>query len=192
MTAIIQYQAGNARSVLNALERLGRQAIITDDPDTILKADYVIFPGVGAAGPAMQYLRERALDQLIPALTQPVLGICLGMQLLCRHSEEHDTPCMGVFDSRVRLFPPDDRVPHVGWNTLSGMQGPLFNHLKDGDDVYFVHSYYAEACLQTTATTEYILPFSAALQRDNFFATQFHPEKSARTGSIILNNFLSL
>jgi imidazole glycerol-phosphate synthase subunit HisH len=192
MTAIIQYQAGNARSVLNALHRLGRQAIITDDPDIIRKADQVIFPGVGAAGPAMQYLQARALDQLIPTLTQPVLGICLGMQLLCRYSEEHDTSCMGVFDTTVRLFPPDDRVPHVGWNTLSGMQGPLFKNLHTGDDVYFVHSYFAEVCTQTTAITDYILPFSAALQRDNFFATQFHPEKSARTGSIILNNFLSL
>jgi len=192
MIAIIQYQAGNARSVKNALDRLGCPAIITEDAETIQQASHVIFPGVGAAGPAMQYLGERQLDQLIPKLTQPVLGICLGLQLLCQHTEEHDTQGMGVFGVGVRRFPPDDRVPHIGWNSLQDMQGPLFRNVPPAADVYFVHSYYAECCAQTTATTHYIRPFSAALQRDNFFATQFHPEKSAQTGALILQNFISL
>ncbi len=192
MIAIIKYNAGNIRSVQNALNRLGYQSIITDDPDEIAKAEKVIFPGVGEAGSAMQYLRERKLDSTLLSLKQPVLGICLGLQLMCRSSEEGNTRCLGIFNTDVKMFPPVDKIPHMGWNDFLTMKGSLFTRLSTSDDVYYVHSYYAEICSDTIATCEYIVPFSAALQKDNFFATQFHPEKSATTGEKILKNFLEL
>ncbi len=192
MIAIINYNAGNTRSVQNALERLGHQALVTSDVDMISKADKVIFPGVGEAGSAMKYLLDLNLDSVIGSLTQPFLGICLGLQLMCRSSEEGDTNGLGIFDTKVRKFPPGGLVPHMGWNTLTDLRGPLFKGLPACNDMYFVHSYYAGLCGHTTATCAYILPFSAAMQRDNFFAVQFHPEKSADTGEHILKNFLAL
>jgi len=192
MIAIIDYNAGNTRSVQNALERLGQKAMVTSDADIIWKAEKVIFPGVGEAGSAMKYLRDLNLDQVIGSLTQPFLGICLGLQLMCRHSEESDTTGLGIFDTDVRKFPPTRLVPHMGWNTLTDLKGPLFKGLPETNDLYFVHSYYAGLCRQTAATCEYIFPFSAALQSDNFLAVQFHPEKSADTGERILKNFLAL
>jgi glutamine amidotransferase len=192
MIAILKYNAGNIKSVKNALNRLGYKSIITDDPRELIKADKVIFPGVGEAGSAMQYIRERGLDKTIVSLKQPVLGICLGMQLMCRHSEEADTQCLGIFDSDVKLFPPVDKIPHMGWNNFFTMKGVLFNGIALEDDVYYVHSYYPEISSYTSATCDYILPFSAAMQKDNFFATQFHPEKSAEVGDKILLNFLQL
>lgn len=192
MIAIIDYNAGNTRSVKNALERLGQQAILTSDADIISKADKVIFPGVGEAGSAMRYLHDLNLDRVIKSLTQPFLGICLGLQLMCRSSEESDTNGLGIFDTDVRKFPPDRLVPHMGWNTLTDLKGPLFKGMPESSDLYFVHSYYAGLCNQTAATCAYIFPFSAALQRDNFFAVQFHPEKSADNGERMLKNFLAL
>jgi glutamine amidotransferase len=192
MIAILKYNAGNIKSVQNALNRLHCDSIITDDPSELVRADKVIFPGVGEAGSAMQYLKERGLDKTIVSLKQPVLGICLGLQLLCRYSEEADTKCLGIFDAVVRLFPPADKIPHMGWNTLSSMEGDLFKGVSLKDDVYFVHSYYAEISSCTSATCEYILPFSASMQSENFYATQFHPEKSAESGEKILKNFLEL
>jgi glutamine amidotransferase len=192
MIAIIRYNAGNIKSVQNALKRLGYESIITDDPLELKKADKVIFPGVGEAGSAMQYLRERGLDNTIKSLVQPVLGICLGLQLMCRFSEEADTKCLGIFDTDVRLFPPIDKIPHMGWNNFLTMRGDLFKNISPDDDVYYVHSYYAEISSCTTATCDYILPFSASMTRDNFYATQFHPEKSAAVGERILRNFLEL
>lgn len=192
MIAIIKYNAGNIRSVQNALERLGCSSVITDDKKEIISADKVIFPGVGEAGTAMRYLREKELDKLIISLKQPVLGICLGQQLMCRYSEEGDTECMGIFDSDVRLFPQVDTVPHMGWNNFFSLKGVLFEGISAGDNVYYVHSYYPEISSCTTAVCDYILPFSAAMQKDNFYATQFHPEKSAETGERILKNFLEL
>lgn len=192
MIAIIRYNAGNIKSVQNALTRLGYESSITDDPDELKSAAKVIFPGVGEASTAMQYLRERGLDKTIRALEQPVLGICLGQQLMCRFSEEADTECLGIFDATVRLFPPVDKIPHMGWNNFLTMRGELFNGISLDDDVYYVHSYYAEISSCTAATCDYILPFSAAMNRDNFYATQFHPEKSAEIGEKILKNFLEL
>lgn len=192
MIAILKYNAGNIKSVQNALTRLGSESIITDNPEDIAKADKVIFPGVGEASSAMKYLRERGLDKVLVSLTQPVLGICLGLQLMCRYSEEGNTKCMGIFGADVNLFPPLDKIPHMGWNNFLTLKGSLFRDLKTTDDVYYVHSYYAEVCSDTSATCEYILPFSAALQKDNFHATQFHPEKSAAAGEKILKNFLEL
>ncbi|MBK8830882.1 MAG: imidazole glycerol phosphate synthase subunit HisH [Saprospiraceae bacterium] len=192
MIAIIDYNAGNTRSVKNALERLGYEAMVTSDADMISKADKVIFPGVGEAGSAMKYLRELNLDLAIKSLTQPFLGICLGLQLMCLYSEEGDTTGLGIYDTEVRKFPPTSLVPHMGWNTLTDLKGPLFSGLPESSDLYFVHSYYAGLCSETAATCEYIFPFSAAMQRDNFFAVQFHPEKSADTGEHILKNFLAL
>lgn len=192
MIAIIDYNAGNTRSVKNALERLGYEAKVTSDADMISKADKVIFPGVGEAGSAMKYLRELNLDLAIKSLTQPFLGICLGLQLMCLYSEEGDTTGLGIYDTEVRKFPPTSLVPHMGWNTLTDLKGPLFSGLPESSDLYFVHSYYAGLCSETAATCEYIFPFSAAMQRDNFFAVQFHPEKSADTGEHILKNFLAL
>ena len=235
MIAIVKYNAGNVQSVQFALRRLGVEAVWTDDPDTLRRADKVIFPGVGEAASAMQYLRAQGLDEVLRKLEQPVLGICLGMQLFCRHSEENDTDCLGIFDTTVRKFsyqlsvssyqstvssqqlselqtpnpePPNLRtpnlqtpnpeprtptlkVPHMGWNALEGLHGPLFEGLDAQSFVYFVHSFYAELCPQTTAIAEYGLPFSAALQQDNFYGVQFHPEKSGATGSRILHNFLN-
>jgi glutamine amidotransferase len=192
MTAIIKYNAGNIMSVQNALERLGYESIVTDDHAKIENADKVIFPGVGEASSAMNYLKDRGLDEVLKRLKQPVLGICLGMQLMCRHSEEGDTKCLGIFDSKVKKFPATDIIPHMGWNNFSEMSGTLFSEINTSDDVYYVHSFFAELCNDTSAVCEYILPFSSALEKDNFYGTQFHPEKSAEVGTIILQNFMKL
>lgn len=192
MTVIIKYNAGNIRSVQNAAERLGYDCIVSDNPDEIRKADKVIFPGVGEAGSAMRYLKERGLDELIKSLKQPVLGICLGLQLMCRHTEESNTQCLGIFDAKVKKFPPKDLVPHIGWNNLQNVKSDFLKTKETEPDVYFVHSYYAELSKDTVAQCNYILPFSAAMQKDNFYATQFHPEKSAKVGEQILKNFLEL
>ncbi|MFW6370152.1 MAG: imidazole glycerol phosphate synthase subunit HisH [Bacteroidota bacterium] len=195
---IIKYNAGNIESVNNALHRLGVNAEITADHDKINSADKVIFPGVGEASTTMNYLRKYGLDELIASLKQPVLGICLGLQLMCSHSEENDTECLGIFDEPVKRFRPKTgeefitKVPHMGWNSLSEIKGDLIpGKLKD-EFVYFVHSYYAGLGEHTAAVTNYIVPFSAALQKDNFYATQFHPEKSGTVGAEILQNFLNL
>jgi len=191
--AIIKYNAGNIRSVDHALKRVGVEALITDDPETILKADRVIFPGVGEATSTMAYLKERELDTLLKGLSCPVLGICLGQQLMCSWSEEGDTPCIGIFDQPVRHFPTDGlKVPHMGWNSLDRVNGELIPSELSGSYVYFVHSYYVPVCEDTAAETSYMLPFSAAMQRDNFYATQFHPEKSGGPGELILKQFLKL
>ena len=192
MIAILKYNAGNIKSVQNALTRLDFESIITDNPGELIKADKVIIPGVGEARSAMQYLKERELDKTIISLKQPVLGICLGLQLMCRYSEENDTKCLGIFDSKVRLFPPSDKIPHMGWNNFLTIKGDIFKGVTLEDDVYYVHSYYAEVSSCTSATCNYILPFSASMRRGNFFATQFHPEKSAGVGEKILQNFLEL
>lgn len=192
MIAIIKYNAGNITSVKNAVKRLGYTYKVTDDINEIQQADKVIFPGVGEAKSAMNHLYERGLDTIIKSLPQPTLGICLGLQLMCNHSEEGETTCLGIFDANVRKFPPIEIVPHMGWNTLTQMKSSLFNGFGKEDTVYFVHSYYAELCTQTIAKCDYILPFSAAMQRDNFYATQFHPEKSGSVGETILHNFLRL
>lgn len=190
--AIIKYNAGNIMSVENAINRLGYNCIVTDDPEQIKIADKVIFPGVGEASSAIHYLKEKKLDQLIKSLKQPVLGVCLGQQLMCTYSEEGNTACMGVFETQVKKFPPKELVPHMGWNNLQNLKGDLFKGVSESDNVYFVHSYYAEVCENTTAICDYILPFSAAMQKNNFYATQFHPEKSADVGTIILKNFLEI
>jgi glutamine amidotransferase len=190
--AIIKYNAGNIRSVDHALKRLGVDAEITDDPGTILSAQKVIFPGVGEAATTMAYLHERGLDRLIASLTMPVLGICLGQQLMCKRSEEGDTPCIGIFDQVVKRFPKGLKVPHMGWNSLDKATGSLFDEGHTGAYLYFVHSYYVPLGDDTAAETEYMVPFSAALEKDNFFATQFHPEKSGEPGERILSNFLKL
>ena len=193
--AIIKYNAGNIQSVLYALERIGAPALVTDDPEQIQQADKVIFPGVGEASSAMQYLRERNLDTLIRNLRQPVLGICLGMQLMCTDSEENDTTCLGIFKVPVKKFVTQDpafKIPQVGWNSLYDLQSGLFNDVPEHSYVYAVHSYYAELCPQTIATCNYIQPYSAGLQQGNFYGLQFHPEKSAETGEKILSNFLKL
>lgn len=192
MIAILKYNAGNIASVKNAVERLGYECVITDNPEELRKAEKVIFPGVGEASTAMNYLTENGLDKLFRTLTQPVLGICLGLQLMCRHSEEGNVDCLGIFDADVKRFPPTDIVPHMGWNNLSETKTPLFNGFGKEDTVYFVHSYYAEVSPQTIAKCDYILPFSAAMQKGNFYATQFHPEKSASVGERILKNFLQV
>lgn len=193
--AIVKYNAGNIYSVDYALKRLGIAPVITADPETLQKADKVIFPGVGEAFTTMQHLRETRLDELIVHLKQPVLGICLGMQLMCRFSEERNTPCLGIFNAEVKRFIPqqhEDKVPHMGWNTLANVKSKLFHADIENKFVYFVHSYYVPVNEHTAATTRYILPFSAALQKDNFYATQFHPEKSGPAGEAILKNFLNI
>jgi glutamine amidotransferase len=192
MIAIIKYNAGNIRSVQNALARLGYESIITDDKDDIRKASKVIFPGVGEAGSAMRYLKDRELDKLITSLTQPVLGICLGLQLMCRYSGEGDTNCLNIFDSDVKMFPKSDKVPHMGWNNFTSLRGDIFTGVSENDDVYYVHSYYSVISRCTAAVCDYIVPFSAAMRKDNFYAVQFHPEKSALPGERILKNFLEL
>lgn len=192
MIAIIKYNAGNIQSVQNALTRLGYESVITDDKETILSAEKVILPGVGEASTAMQYLKERGLDEVITSITQPFLGICLGLQLMCKSTEEGNTNCLGIFDTEVKLFPPKEKVPHMGWNSFEQLDGQLFKDVQTTDDVYYVHSYYAEKCNDTIATCNYITSFSTALQKDNFYATQFHPEKSAGVGEQFLKNFLEL
>jgi glutamine amidotransferase len=191
--AIVKYNAGNIRSVDHALKRVGVEAAITDDHNTILAADKVIFPGVGEAATTMSYLKAHGLDLLLKGLTMPVLGICLGQQLMCSWSEEGDTPCIGIFDQEVRRFPTKGlKVPHMGWNSLDRVNGTLVPSELQGAYVYFVHSYYVPVCKDTAAETSYMLPFSAAMQRDNFYATQFHPEKSGDPGELILKQFLAL
>jgi glutamine amidotransferase len=192
MIAILKYNAGNIRSVQNALNRLGYSSVITDNKHDLLNAEKIIFPGVGEAASAMRYLKERELDKTLLSLKKPVLGICLGLQLMCRFTEEGNTQCMGIFNTDVRMFPHDGKVPHMGWNNFLTLKGTLFRGISAKDDVYYVHSYYAEICKETEAICEYIVPFSASLQKDNFYATQFHPEKSAGKGEIILKNFLEL
>ena len=191
--AVIKYNAGNIRSVLFALKRINIDAIVTDNIDEIRSADRVIFPGVGEASSAMQYLKERRLDTLICSLTQPVLGICLGMQLMCAHSEERDTPCLGIFNETVKRFPQTElKIPQIGWNNIVELKSPLFEHVPQNAYMYFVHSYYVELCENTIASTDYMLKYSSALHKDNFFATQFHPEKSGEIGQKILHNFINL
>ena len=190
--AIVKYNAGNIHSVRLALQRLGVEPQVTDDPQILKSAQRVIFPGVGEASTAMEYLKVRGLDQLLLQLKQPVLGICLGLQLLCQHSEENNTPGLGLFPVLVKRFPPRDKVPHMGWNSIENLQSPLFKNVPEGSFVYFVHSYFAEPSPLTIARCNYILPFSAALQKDNFFAVQFHPEKSGKVGEQIFKNFLAL
>jgi len=192
---IIQYNAGNIQSVLYALERIGVSAIVSDHADLIQTADKVIFPGVGEASTAMQYLKERNLDTLISDLKQPVLGICLGMQLMCKHSTENNTPCMGIFDEQVQLFSSSDpkiKVPQMGWNNIHHLKTSLFTGVPEDSYAYFVHGYYATIGTHTIATTDYIQPYSAALQKDNFYGVQFHPEKSAIIGEQILKNFITI
>lgn len=193
--AIVKYNAGNIYSVVNALKRLGITPELTDDAEILSKADRVLFPGQGEAGSTMSYLQTHKLDLLIKDLKQPVLGICIGQQLMCSHSEESDTDCLGIFDTEVLRFNParhEDKVPHMGWNTLTEMKSPLFEHVQANDFVYFVHSYYVPVNPFTIAVSDYITPFSAALHKDNFYATQFHPEKSGSVGERILKNFLDL
>ena len=191
--AIIKYNAGNTQSVIFALNRLGIEPLLTRDFEEIQNADKVIFPGVGEASSTMKHLRELKLDQLIPDLKQPVLGICLGQQLMCKHSEENDTTCLGIFDEEVKKFIPkqNEKVPHMGWNNLFDKKGPLMGSLPN-DDVYFVHSYYVPLNNYTCAAAEYIIPFSAAMHKDNFYAVQFHPEKSGLQGQQIIKNFIDL
>jgi glutamine amidotransferase len=190
--SVIKYNAGNIRSVAFALERLNVDFEITDDIEKIKASDKVIFPGVGEANSTMNYLRERKLDQLIINLKQPVLGICLGMQLMCKHSEENNTPCLGIFDEEVKKFVPDHlhKVPHVGWNSLQLKTSWINPSLQD-QFVYFVHSYFVPINSFTSAATNYTVPFSAAIKKDNFYAVQFHPEKSAAAGKIVLESFLN-
>lgn len=192
MIAILEYNAGNIKSVQNALHRLGYTSAITNDRDSLLKADKVIIPGVGEASSAIKYLKEKELDTFIPTLKQPVLGICLGLQLLCKHSEEGNIPCLGIFESEVKLFPSLDIIPHMGWNNFTETQGTLTQGIKLSQDFYYIHSYYATISKDTKSVCDYILPFSATLEKDNFFATQFHPEKSALVGETLLKNFLKL
>jgi glutamine amidotransferase len=192
MLAIIKYNAGNIMSVEFALQRLGVPYEITDDPLKIQKADKVIFPGVGEASTAMNYLRVHKLDRLIKDLKQPVLGICIGLQLMCKFSEEGNTTCLGIFDEKVKRFEPRLKVPHIGWNNIYQLKSGLFDASLENQYVYFVHSYYADQGADTIATANYIIPFSAALHKNNFYATQFHPEKSGTVGSGILKNFISL
>jgi len=194
-TVIIKYNAGNIQSVLYALERIGVSAMVTDAIEEIQTADKVIFPGVGEASTAMQYLKERKLEELIISLQQPVLGICLGMQLMCTHSTENDTACLGIFEEQVKQFETSDpsiKVPQIGWNTITALKTPLFKGIAENSFAYFVHGYYAAKGQHTIATTNYIQDYSSALQKDNFYGVQFHPEKSAKVGEQIIQNFLSL
>ena len=192
MIAILKYNAGNVTSVENAIKNLGYEVVITDDFEKLKRADKVIFPGVGEASSAMKYLREKGLDKVLKNLKQPVLGICLGMQLMCKSSEEGKTQGLGIFDTKVLKFPANGIVPQMGWNNFTSVKSELFQGIEIEDNCYFVHSYYAEICAETIAINDYILPFSAALQRDNFYSTQFHPEKSGDIGHRILKNFLEL
>ena len=190
--AVVKYNAGNIESVLNTLSRIGITPSVTDDPAELRSADKVLFPGVGQAASAMAYLRERKLDSVLRELTQPFLGICFGMQLMCNHSEEGNVDCLGIFDVAVKKFPPLGKVPHMGWNTISEFKSPLLKNVQENEYMYFVHSYYAELCSATSARCEYLIPFSAGLQKDNFHAFQFHPEKSGTIGEQIIKNFIDL
>jgi len=192
---IVKYNAGNIQSVLFALERIGMKAEVTDDIKKIQLADKVIFPGVGEASTAMHYLKERGLDAVIKNLKQPVLGICLGMQLMCKYSEENATDCLGIFDEEVKRFKAEGlrfKIPQIGWNQIFNLQSSVFHDIRENSFCYFVHSYYAALGEHTIATTNYVRPYSSGLQKDNFFGVQFHPEKSAEVGEIILKNFLNL
>lgn len=194
--AIVKYNAGNIYSVVNALRRIGIEPLLTDDPEQLTKADKVIFPGQGEARSAMEYLRERSLDQVIRSLRQPVLGICVGQQLLCKHSDEGDVDCIGVFDLPVKRFVPtchEEKIPQMGWNSIYNLKSPLFTGLNDRDYVYFVHSYYVPYSEDhTIATADFTLPYSAAINKANFYATQFHPEKSGSVGETIIRNFIEI
>ena len=193
--AVVKYNAGNIYSVVNALRRMGIEPDLTDKPERLMKADKVLFPGQGEARSAMEYLKERKLDMVIRVLRQPVFGICVGQQLLCRHSDEGDVDCIGIFDTDVRRFKPvlhEEKVPAMGWNQITDTKTQLFSGFNGGEYVYFVHSYYVPLCKDTIATADYIHPYSAALAKDNFYATQFHPEKSGSVGARILQNFIDL
>ena len=192
--AIVKYNAGNIYSVMNALRRMGIEPLLTDDAEQLKKADRVLFPGQGEARGAMEYLKARRLDEVIRDLRQPVFGICVGQQLLCRHSEEGDVDCIGIFDAEVKRFQPErheDKVPCMGWNRLYDTRSPLMEGIEDSY-VYFVHSYYVPLCEETIATADYILPYSASMHKDNFYACQFHPEKSGKVGERILKNFMEI
>jgi len=189
--ALVKYNAGNIQSVIYALNRLGIEPVLTDDHEVLQKADKVIFPGVGEANAAMRSLKAKNLDKLIPQLKQPVFGICVGQQLLCKYSKENNTPCLGVFDLDVKKFPTQNqKVPQIGWNNIHSLKSPLFEALDEDAYVYFVHSYYTELSAHTIATADYGVPFSASLHKDNFYASQFHPEKSSTVGATILKNFI--
>lgn len=189
---IIDYGAGNIQSIRFAFERMGIHPELSDSAERIARADRVIFPGVGEAASAMAKLKRSGLDALIPELQQPVLGICLGMQLMCRYSEEGDTPGLGIFDTVVQRFDPGLKVPQIGWNTISSLKSPLFKGVEEDSYIYLVHSYYAPICMETVAESDYGLAYSAALARENFYGVQFHPEKSSRVGAKILQNFIEL
>ena len=193
--AILKYNAGNIYSVVNALRRMGIEPVLTDDAELLRKADKVLFPGQGEARGAMEYLKARRLDEVIRDLKQPVFGICVGQQLLCKYSEEGDVDCIGIFEAEVKRFQPlkhEDKVPCMGWNELYDLKSPLMEDLGESPYVYFVHSYYVPLCTETIATADYILPFSASMHKDNFYACQFHPEKSGKVGEQIIKNFLAL
>ena len=192
MIAIIDYGAGNIKSVQNAIEKLGVETSLTSDFDEIRNAEKVIFPGVGEASTAMKFLKEKKLEQLIPTLEQPFLGICLGQQLLCNYSEEGETECLRIFDVNVKKFPTTEIVPHMGWNNLQNINSKILQNITVDDNLYFVHTYYCEIGNETSSICDYILPFSATLEKNNFYGTQFHPEKSGDVGSKILENFLNL
>jgi glutamine amidotransferase len=189
---IIDYGAGNVKSVQYALNRLGINPVLSEDKEVILKADKVIFPGVGSAGAAMKQLQADGLVNVIPQLKQPVLGVCLGMQLMCKHSQEGDTKGLGIFDAEVVKFVGEEKIPHMGWNDLENLQSTIYKNFPINNQVYFVHSYYVPVIPETTATCNYILPFSASIQKNNFYAFQFHPEKSSTAGEILLQNFLNI
>ena len=192
---IIKYNAGNIYSVANAVRRLGIEPIVTDDAAKITSADCVLFPGQGEAANTMQYLRSKSLDQVIKSLRQPVLGICIGMQLMCSHSEEGNTDCLGIFDAEVKRFCPtlhSQKIPHMGWNSLHHLKSPLYEGISDGDFVYFVHSFYVPQNDLSIADCDYIQPFCASMHRSNYYATQFHPEKSGAVGEQILRNFIQI
>lgn len=192
-TVIIKYNAGNVSSVFFALERIGINALVSDSAEEIKSADKIIFPGVGEAGSAMNYLRKNKLDEVIRSLTQPVLGICLGMQLMCNYSEEGDTECLGIFDQNVKLFPTSElKVPQVGWNTITDLKTNLFSDIIENEYQYLVHSYYAELSDNTIARTNYGISFSSALNKNNFYGVQFHPERSGAAGQKIIENFIKL
>jgi imidazole glycerol-phosphate synthase subunit HisH len=190
--AIVKYNAGNIQSVTYALQRLGIEPLLSDDEYELKSADKVIFPGVGEASTAMKYLKNRGLDVVLKNLKQPFLGICLGMQLMCKHSEENDVDCLGIFDANVKKFPPTQKVPHIGWNKIFDYKSSLLDGITENEYMYFVHSYYAEVFENTAVKCNYILPFSAGIQRDNFYAFQFHPEKSGDVGELIIKNFINL